>query len=175
MKNLVTTVLVACLLQGCSRSDGRQTPPWAFRNWRDKLTSAVGLGSPGCERWVNDNSGGYYEGIPEDQCVMFDGQRRWRGIWRDDFEGSVFCPAPAKDCGYETVNGRSRPLIWLDVDRVTKKPPDGALYSVDFIGHRSTFPGSYGHMGMFDADIIVDRFLSMKQIEAAPKRDGTEE
>src|SRR5689334_2738535 len=44
----------------------------------------------------------------EDQCVRFSQPRRIRGLWRNDFEGSVFCAAPAKEC-----SSRNRDAMWL--------------------------------------------------------------
>ena len=108
------------------------------------------------------------------RCLKYDGPRRMKGLWRNDFEGSQFCPAPAKTCGYVMSDKRTNPVIWLDFS--VSLPADhkgnglGGLYAIDFIGRRSAYPGYYGHMGVFDEEVIVDRMISMKEIEPPPKK-----
>lgn len=99
-------------------------------------------------------------GQPTDQCFRMEPQRRWTGLWRDQFEGSRFCPSPATICSSET----SGDIIWLHTDRVTRKEPDGALYAVELLGRRTTVKGHHGHMGGSDHELIVDRFISLKRI-----------
>lgn len=95
-----------------------------------------------------------------------------QGLWRNDFEGSQFCPAPAKTCGYLDSDKRAAPIIWMDfaislpVD--FKEQGRGGLYAVDFIGRRFSSRGHYGHLGMFDEAVVVDRMISIKQLEAPP-------
>jgi len=105
-------------------------------------------------------------------CSACDRSERMQGLWRNDFEGSQFCHVPAKTCGYVPKNERTSPTIWLDVaDAVPfefQRHHFGGLYAVDFIGRRHSFRGSYGHMGLYDEEIIVDRMISMKEIQAAP-------
>jgi len=110
---------------------------------------------------------------PTAECFQMTASQRWSGLWRNDFEGSLFCPAPAKTCGYVARGRRSEPSIWLDFGR----PPSaefspkqhGGLYAVEFIGRRTAIPGHHGHMGVFDAEMIVDQLISMKEIEAPPR------
>jgi hypothetical protein len=87
-------------------------------------------------------------------------QQRWRGLWRNDFEGSRFCPGPATQCQMDTPGD----IIWLDAERATRNEPDGALYAVELLGRRTAVKGEYGHMGGSDHDLIVDRFISMKKV-----------
>jgi hypothetical protein len=49
------------------------------------------------------------------------------------------------------------------------KSPDQTLYAVEFIGRRTAVKGRYGHMGVFDHELIVDRMISMRQVEPATK------
>jgi len=120
-----------------------------------------------CTRKMHDkNLGDYYESTPLDECVKFDPSRKWQGVWRNEFEGSRFCPAPARKCSFSSPGDR----IWLDV----RKSPDQTLYAVDFIGRRTAVKGAYGHMGVFDYELIVDRMISIKQIESPTKGYATE-
>jgi hypothetical protein len=101
-----------------------------------------------------------------DQCFKMQPARRWRGVWRNEFEGSRFCPAPATKCSFYSPGDR----IWLDAP----KHPDHTLYAVDFIGRRTAVKGHYGHMGVFDHELIVDRMIAMRQLEAPTKGYATE-
>ena len=42
----------------------------------------------------------------------------------------------------------------------------GEVYSVSFIGRKTKYPGGYGHLGLFEAEIIVDRVIA-KEIVAS--------
>ncbi len=104
-----------------------------------------------------------------DQCFEMTSSQRWRGLWRDSFEGSVFCPSPAKECS------NIRPdQIWLSYSEKLRhaktKPIEGAggLYLVEFIGRKTLKRGHYGHMGLFDNEIIVDRLISVRELEPPP-------
>jgi hypothetical protein len=108
-----------------------------------------------------------YGSISLDKCYKMDPQQHWRGLWRDQFEGSRFCPEPAANCQYNTPGD----VIWLDAERVSRKEPDGALYAVEFIGRRTAVKGHYGHMGGSDYELIVDRFISLDQIAPSLPRE----
>lgn len=113
---------------------------------------------------------------PTDQCVKMDAPRRYRGIWIDAFEGQQFIPDgtpeprwPASGApNWRRQFDRTRAArIWLDVDRV-QLGHDFAHGSrrmrIAFIGRKTRYPGSYGHMGMSGSEIIVDRVLSLHRI-----------
>lgn len=95
--------------------------------------------------------------------------QRWRGLWWDNFEGSVFCSSPAEECGDNPGNN-----TWLSYSEKLRhagaKPAEGAggLYQVEFIGRKTLTRGHYGHMGYFDYEIIVDRMISARQLEPPP-------
>jgi hypothetical protein len=95
-----------------------------------------------------------------EQCFRMEPPRRWMGLWRNEFEGSRFCPAPASRCDF----GAPGDDIWLDTRRATKREPDGALYAVELIGRRTAFRGHHGHMGGSNLELIVDRFISIKEV-----------
>jgi hypothetical protein len=153
------------MLSGCTDYG---PPAAAYRRWQDRLVVAAGLRSlvwP-CSVKENTKFGIEYGSVPLDQCYKMDSPRRWRGVWRNEFEGSRFCPAPAMKCSYYSVGDR----IWLDAS----KSPDQTLYTVDFIGRRTAVKGRYGHMGGSDYEVIVDRVISIRQMEPPTKGYATE-
>ena len=100
-------------------------------------------------------------------------QTRMHGMWRNDFEGSQFCPAPARTCSYVWTGERTQPQIWLSFNG--PMPPRfrdaklGGLYEIEFLGRKTMFKGEYGHVGMSDHEIVVDRLISIREIEPPPK------
>ncbi|MGN6589911.1 MAG: hypothetical protein ACTHKE_06445 [Sphingomicrobium sp.] len=133
---------------------------------------AVGLVWP-CTHKTQTEFGVIYEGIPFDQCYKMDPPRRWAGLWRNEFEGSQFCPAPATNCGYDSAGKKISPSYWLEESirfpEAIKKRRFGGLYAIEFDGRKPTYPGAYGHMGMSDQAVIVDRLISIREVEAPPK------
>ncbi len=97
---------------------------------------------------------------------------RWQGLWRNDFEGSEFCPVPARNCPSDPAKGG----IWLNVPEGTR-PAQGAggLYAIEFVGRRTREPGLFGHMGMFEHEMIVDRLISIREVEPPPPPPTEEE
>ena len=146
---------------------GRGSPASAYRNWCDQLAVGFGLRDLGlvwpCTKRSKADGVTVFERIPTDQCYKMDPPRKWTGLWRNSFEGSQFCPAPASNCSF----GRPGPRIWLDSERASKKEPDEGLYAVEFVGRRTSVKGHYGHMGASDYELVADRFLLMKRIGGA--------
>ena len=159
-RRILLFIAASLMLCGC-REGG--PPAAAYRNWGDRLAVAMGLRDIGlvwpCMK-KDPRFRDMYGRVPLDQCYRMDPPQRWTGLWRNAFEGSRFCPAPATDCRFDTPG----PRIWLDSERASKKEPDEALYSVEFVGRRTSVKGHYGHMGVSDYEVVADRFLSMKQI-----------
>jgi hypothetical protein len=159
------------LCTACGSNKWRETPAVAYQRWQDRIVVRTHLPifgyRPVCStKWINDQYGGYWDGLPIDQCLKFNPPERMQGLWRRDFEGSQFCPAPARACSF-TETGR--PFVWLD----TTKPGTlgnrhkgfGGLYAVEFIGRRTSYEGAYGHLGGFDQEVLVDRMISIKELE----------
>lgn len=109
---------------------------------------------------------GGIEAMPNEtpQCFRMLPRQRWRGMWRNDFEGSVFCPEPATNCSYEGQDA----AVWLTPKAL--KGAMGALYAVDFIGRRTAMKGHYGHLGMFAEEVVVDQPISIKMVAPPPPR-----
>lgn len=168
MKRFVACLIGVAILSGC-RDHG--PPAAAYRNWGDRLVVATGLRDLGfvwpCTHRVHDKIRNYYAGIPDEECYEFGPPQRFKGLWLAEFEGSRFCPAPAKECS----DDRPGDSIWLGFTKRSEVPhavldhPTGTgLYAVDLIGRRSSFRGWYGHLGGADYEILVDRFISVKQL-----------
>jgi hypothetical protein len=164
-------VATAALLGGCNYQ-----PLDAYRDVRDKVEAATGLpllGRGSCFRAIDDDKFGAGKSLTE-ICYKLTPQRRWHGLWRNDFEGSRFCAAPASSCSRDTPGDRT----WLqysfgltDTKPREWKVPPGGLYEVEFVGRRTAIKGRYGHMGGSDYAMIVDRLISIREIEAPPKQE----
>ena len=167
MTRLRLHAFTAALLLGSVSACGQQVPP----KLRDQSIRELHNGLPGmtqeCLRKVR--SGGLVA-MPTrvDECFQMLPVQRWRGLWRDDFEGSQFCPNPARNCSFEESGDR----IWLsfnDSVRLKGTRPAGGLYAIEFVGRRTLRRGSYGHMGVFQHEVLVDRLISMKLAEDDPQ------
>lgn len=126
---------------------------------------------PGMTPWCLDQlKYGGIEAIPAatDACFEMEPARRWRGLWRYNFESSRFCPAPAQRCAHFDPGE----FVWLTEHARHPRLKLGGLYVVEFVGRRTRQRGVYGHLGLAQREIIVDRFESIRQVEAqkAPPR-----
>ena len=150
------------MLAGCNPQKPRLT---------DAQVAAVRASDPGMtDACLEKMRWGGVEAMPErvDQCYKFDKPRRWKGLWRKQFEGSIFCPAgsPCPDDQSAVENE-----IWLEFaseHSVPNEVKSGGVYEVEFIGRRSIGEGHFGHLGMSRNDIIVDRLISTKLLEPPP-------
>jgi hypothetical protein len=101
-----------------------------------------------------------------EDCFEMTKPQRWKGIWRNEFEGSNFCPGATTECQYTQANN------WLEFPQ---RLPEHALqgrggeYAIDFIGRRTLYRGKHGHMGMSDYEFVVDRVISLKEVERPPR------
>ena len=98
-----------------------------------------------------------------DQCFEMTPEKRWKGFWRNEFEGSRFCASPAKSCSFETPGER----VWLsDPDSVVPvKHSDEALYEIEFLGRRTLKAGAHGHLGGSDHDMVVHKVISITRVD----------
>lgn len=103
--------------------------------------------------------------VATEQCFRMAPAERWRGLWARDFELSRFCPAPARECSYHSPGQQ----IWLSFSSElsgAEQLPGGGVYALDFIGRKTADRGHFGHLSMYEHEMVVDRMTSMKQIEA---------
>ena len=117
---------------------------------------------PRCLQALREGGVDAFPGGVQD-CFEMTPRQRWSGLWRDEFEGSRFCPAPASKCLHHTPGDK----IWLSFkDEQSLKRSQGGLYTVEFEGRRTLRRGHHGHLGMSNHEMIVDRLISIKEIEA---------
>lgn len=141
-------------------------PPDAYIDPVDQTIARTGKGIAGrpfpCAREAVEQGIRIIRSIPTEQCVRMSAPQRWAGLWRNDFEGSIFCPTPAKSC-----SGRSDgDEIWLE--RGPLRGERGAVYAIEFVGRKTLYKGPYGHLGMSDHAIIIDHVISTKMVKAPP-------
>lgn len=99
------------------------------------------------------------EHLPTDQCVHMEPARVWRGQWISQYEHTVFCPAEAEQNECPVPNERT----WLSG---AIGGEIGHRYFVSFVGRKTKYPGGYGHFGLYDSEIIVDRMISLEKLSA---------
>ena len=107
-------------------------------------------------------------GVPSDvrTCFPMEKQKRWTGLWRDEFEGSTFCPSPANRCEVSYEDGH----LWLHFAKEELKPEwldrygSGDLYEIEFVGRRTAVVGAFGHAGLSDSEIVVEKLIRLKKI-----------
>lgn len=118
---------------------------------------------------------GFFEFLPTQECYKMDRPRRFRGVWIDEFEGQEFVPDgqaklewPRSGVRPEERERVRATKIWIDFSLVGggRKFRDrgGGKSQVEFIGRKTRYAGSYGHMGLFAHYIIVDRVISVRDI-----------
>jgi hypothetical protein len=150
-------LVTALLLIGCEKPKYTDAEMQKFRNGTPRLTEAC----------LDKIQKGGIEALSEqDECYEMLPAARWRGLWRNDFEGSLFCPAPAKEC----TNGSSGEAIWLEFKSrpaAVREALPGGLYEVDFIGRRTAHGDGMVAAG-YAQDMVVDRLISMRKVE--PKK-----
>lgn len=108
---------------------------------------------------------GGIEAMPNrtDQCFEMTKPQRWRGLWRNAFEGQRFCPEPAPKCEDDGQAGH----IWIrfpDGGAPFGSRADGKAYRIEFIGRRTLMPGQHGHMGVSGHEVLVDKLISIAPV-----------
>jgi hypothetical protein len=96
--------------------------------------------------------------VPTERCYKLEPPRRWRGLWQNGFDASLFCPEPARECPSPTSR------TWLEISQGANwKPGPAGLFEIEFIGRHTAYH-SDGHR--FDG-VSVDRMLSAKLLKSA--------
>jgi hypothetical protein len=154
-------LMVCAVIAGCDRARER-TPKFSDEQMREIKAAGPGMTKECLEkiRW------GGIEAVPTatDQCFKMSETRRWRGLWRNAFEGSRFCPAPARECSQETPGDN----IWLGfangASRERLPDPVGGLYALEFDGRLTVHKGGYGHGGLSDREVVVDQLIALREV-----------
>lgn len=121
-------------------------------------TATQGYDEP-CTRKMTVDGYEENEQLPTDQCVYMEPAKVWRGHWINQYEHTVFCSADAEQNGCPVPNDRT----WLSG---AMGGEIGHRYRVSFVGRKTKYPGGYGHFGLFQSEIIVDRMISLKWLSA---------
>lgn len=166
---LVAGAAILLVVAGCGQPQPEQKPQLSA----DEVTKMRKALPRMLDACIQKMRWGGIDAVPQevDECYEMTPRQTWRGLWRDDFEGSTFCPAPATKCGLTDENA-SEPHIWLEYSLPAPKDPKanpfGGLYEVEFIGRRTKYGGNFGHMGVFEHEMLVDRMISIREIEPPP-------
>ena len=163
MRLLLVLTFAAVVLAACHRREPKVS---------EKTIQSIHASEPGmtdeCLNTIRWGGVQALHGQPED-CYKFDAPRRWKGLYFGEFEVSRFCPAPARQCS-DTSPGEH---IWLSASSSAGVPAwngkeASGLFAMEFIGHKTSYPGHYGHLGLSDEEIVIDHLISMKQLERSP-------
>jgi hypothetical protein len=107
-------------------------------------------------------------------CGEYGPSTSFRGIYIDEFEGQSFLEGAQPASVYQTDEH-----VWLtivpdaDISAFNEIDPDEAsdsrIWLVHFSGRNSTRNAAYGHFGMFDSEILVEK---VKSAELLNEFDG---
>lgn len=164
MTRVSALVLAALLLGSCKQAPERK----AAMSYSE--IQKVQATFPGMTRaCVEQIRAGGTEAMPKktQDCFEMGPSQRWTGLWRNQIEGSQFCPdepgEPATKC---PVAG---PEIWFDPEGYS---PDGGLYRVEFVGRRTAKPGHFGAYGFFSFEVVLDRMISIRALPPPTREQG---
>ena len=121
------------------------------------------------------DDGEFIRSRPYRECVALLPPERIRGTWFIGLEESNFLPEGSPLPPVRVVSANEDPpesATWLDADwpyafDILQHLPaagegDTARYSVDFIGRRARRAGEYGHAGLAQNLIVLDRMISIR-------------
>ena len=147
--------------------------------------------------YIPELSGSAYDGVTVGQlltmtsgvrwnedyaCFKMQPQRRFSGIWLDEFEGSVFLEGVTEPSEalrrIRAVDRRGPAGEWLgwsmsldDLDpslrRALERSATARLVYLEFDGRRTAYRGRYGHMGMSESEVIVDRVIAARPVHVS--------
>jgi hypothetical protein len=138
----------------------RKSPPQAFLQREDQERARRNRpGELPCSRTRVENGETVESMLPTDECVRMLPRQRFKGIWFNRFEASVFWP--------DRISIPDRePPFWLSVQDSSLAAAEGErAYLLEFEGRRTMYPGSYGY-GDYEHEIIVDRVISAQPVAA---------
>lgn len=160
----ICVLVMAFGISGCTPSQSEQ--PGAKPAMSDARIESLRADFPGMtQSCVERVRFGGMEAFPNavDQCFQMTPSQHWAGLWRDEFEGSKFCSAPATQCPDEKDSNN----VWLTLGDGVQRPAEsaGKLYAVEFVGRKTLIRGHHGHLGVSDHEIIVDKIISITPVQ----------
>lgn len=160
-------------------------PIWAYRHPGDAAiaTFALPMGLFGvfpCTDRVVGAGGVVFVNRPTDQCVKMQPRRRFRGIYLHEFEAELFfedVTDPAEAWRRRDSNLRRRgpsgewlgaSISWMSLEPTMRRVLEAASADqpvlLEFEGRRTAYRGRYGHLGMSESEVIVDRVISAQPV-----------
>lgn len=156
-----TLTIALVSLVAFATSCDRRSPKMSEEDLREMQATLPGMTSD-CMEKARYGDIDAISSLAVNECFEMSPARRFRGIWRNEFEGSRFCPEPAIECGYDAPGDD----IWLSYSRSLRnrqKPRegDGSFYQIEFVGRMTAHRGHYAHFGMSDHEVVVDEIISL--------------
>jgi hypothetical protein len=176
---LLALGLAGIILAIASKDEG--TPPLSsYKHVGDAIASVLPLSIFGiypCASSGELNGSRVLVWKPAEDCYKMLPAQRYQGIWLDAFEGSEFFEGAkdARDVEEEmTRRTASRELIvgvWVNWPATPASTSDtdsqsGRLFAVEFIGRRTEHAGRFGHLGMFQHEMVVDQVISQRALDS---------
>lgn len=101
-------------------------------------------------------------------CYRFGPEKEFDGIYFDEFEGQFFIEGARPATHYKL-----KELVWLTIDDKTdlnghelSAPLKSRIWHIKFVGRKTKVKAFYGHGGVFENEIIVDKILSARLIKS---------
>ncbi|MCB2077103.1 MAG: hypothetical protein KDE55_05315 [Novosphingobium sp.] len=166
-----------CFLAGCDPArdkDASITDAGPSDELTEEDIQAIRKSLPGVSEKCIDKvrAGGlmaYPVGV--ENCFEMDVPREWSGLWRNDFEGSLFCPVPETRCRFDEDYDSKNATIWLQVPRAGEWREKmmslkyGGLYEITFRGRRTLNRGNFPGGGVFDHEMVIDEIMRLEEVE----------
>ncbi|WP_156442938.1 MULTISPECIES: hypothetical protein [unclassified Sphingomonas] len=103
-------------------------------------------------------------------CHELDAPKRFRGIFFDEFEGQLFIEGSPPGPPYREPQERVWPSFdgATTFDKGTKNTliDDGSgstrVFEIEFIGRKTSRKGRYGHFGMSQHEVVIDRVVRLR-------------
>jgi hypothetical protein len=143
----------------------------------DKVTYAV-TGFDLESRCLNHSKSGdlaTIEFVGSRACYNFHEPRVFKGIYIDEFEGQRFIEGAMPAARY-----KPKDKVWLEIDErsdlsaahqfTSRKKKGTAIWLIEFEGQKAirTRGGGFGHFGMSEDLVIVDKVLSAQLVYEQP-------
>lgn len=157
VRTCVSIIAASLLLVGC----GDGTPPSAYKRPRDKFFAAVPL------TFIDEDfvpcfrtTDGQPRRLPDTECYRLTEPRRMRGVAVTGFETGSFYPRRTM-----LPQQGEQSEFWIELEprvlprNARSRCSKGCAVYLDFIGRRTAARGSYGHMGLANHIVVVDRVI----------------
>jgi hypothetical protein len=147
--------------------------PEFVRKGFDKFTYAV-TGFDLESRCLNHSKSGDLETmefVGSRACYNFHEPRVFKGIYIDEFEGQRFIEGAMPAARY-----KPKDTVWLEIDEksdlsaarqiVSRKIKGTGIWLIEFEGQKAirTRGGGFGHLGMYEDLVLVDKVLSAQLV-----------